>query len=613
MARLWRVFTLILSLSVSSLLAQEVEKEILPELFQQAQTNMEAGNLAQAEQDYLAFANNNPEHELACEALKRVAFSYRSQGRYEGITAIFEKMVNEHSGNADMPAKLVNLVDLCVHHNQYQKGIKICEYLVNRGVVDTNTLAGFKLLSHMYEILNDTKMADHYLQRMLSECQESPHLANYVGYMGNWCNMFNKCHRAMKYYELILKDPKLYGRNLSVYPNVTKCYLKLGEVKTAEKLLETYITEFSEAEGFTKNLNAIGNAYYKDGYYTQAVTAHKHLVDNFPQDSLALDAAANISKSYIALGQFDQADQIVSQLKQQDADNIAELLFDVAGAYRISNLDAKADACFEYVVNNFSDKRNASKSVAGLALRLAQAGDSVSAALTVERSGVDVKSMVASMDAIVKQNIRLGRYQQALDACDYIRANYSADYDRMQELGDKFRAYGGLGKHTDALVAAETLTQLQTDSNGRIRTLYIAIHDYRDLVSKKDKFVADQVIAATIDSMKENIDVCKSDCAVEDVLWTELELMRIRYCHQMGRYRQAVELSSELLVKFPDTLWIQDIYKHLIGNYTYLIKFEKATQQDIDDCKVLCESYLQSWPQGKYVNTAKVWMQKYGQ
>ncbi|CAK7065004.1 MAG: Cell division coordinator CpoB [Desulfovibrio sp.] len=141
-------------------------------------------------------------------------------------------------------------------------------------------------------------------------------------------------------------------RNAAAYLRLGYLNLKMGNTVEADAYFTRMRRQYPLDENIALTYYYWGQYYYDKGEMQAAADEFQYIISNFSESKYARDAALGLARSYVALGYYQEAFDIIEYVQRRwaqlylEAPAVLELMGDVG--YRVGNLDFALDKYMIY-------------------------------------------------------------------------------------------------------------------------------------------------------------------------------------------------------------------------------------------------------------------------
>ncbi|MGB2808045.1 MAG: tetratricopeptide repeat protein, partial [Sedimentisphaerales bacterium] len=320
------------------------------------------------------------------------AETYREQGQYEQAEAIYLQIVTGFPDSNDALEAQKQLTILYIRQDNQPQAEAAFQKL----------LAYFYMHNEIAKAVN--KVADHY--RWSGKYEKAKQLYQYV--VDSWPQA----------------DYAVWSQKSLAASNI-----QLGDDPNADAAIEKLLTNFSQHKQIANAVNMLADECSTLKRYDKARRLYQYIVENCPENELAIWAQRSVVISYIKLGDFAAAKDAVEKLLTDFSEHkhIAKAVNKVADHYRWSKRYEKARQLYQYVVDNWPQAEYAIWSQKSLVISYIQFVDDPNADAAIEKLLANFsqhKQKANAVNMLADECSLLKRYRNARRLYQYFVENF---------------------------------------------------------------------------------------------------------------------------------------------------------------------------------------------
>jgi len=154
-----------------------------------------------------------------------------------------------------------------------------------------------------------------------------------------------------------LPEPQNTENGIQEQKQIIIDYIECANSVSAQAAFDILLADFGNSDLVLPAVYQIGEKFREKAQYKSAISAHKFIVDNFPENKQAVWAQRGLAASYIGLGDMNTAETETQKLIDNyiNAPDIAQSLFEVADTYYWFGKNDKARPLYQMVIDNWPD------------------------------------------------------------------------------------------------------------------------------------------------------------------------------------------------------------------------------------------------------------------
>ncbi|MBU0708023.1 tetratricopeptide repeat protein [Patescibacteria group bacterium] len=180
----------------------------------------------------------------------------------------------------------------------------------------------------------------------------------------------NQYAEAEQVYKSIIQGYPKTDYEFRAQKDLATLYIKMGNIKSAQKTTDTLLNNFSNHPDIAKALLEIGSSYSEKGKEDEAIQLHEYNVRTFPKTEFAMWSQMHIAMSNIRIGNDAAAEAAIDKLLADFSGNeyIAQAVHEIAGHCNWLQKHEKALELHQYVLDNWPRSEQAIWSQMGVAV-----------------------------------------------------------------------------------------------------------------------------------------------------------------------------------------------------------------------------------------------------
>jgi tetratricopeptide (TPR) repeat protein len=200
--------------------------------------------------------------------------------------------------------------------------------------------------------------------------------------------------RAFALYSKIVQTWPESKQAVESQGSIASVYAKIGQEEAADAVIEKLIADFSGNDDIPKVVGAVADAYYEVQRYDKALALYNRIMRTWPESEQARQSQGSIIRVDIRLDREEAANAATEKLIADFSgnDDIAEVVDDVADAYRKVGKYDKAFALYSRIVQTWPKSEQAIRSQACIAQVNIELGREEAAEAAIEKLIADFKN-----------------------------------------------------------------------------------------------------------------------------------------------------------------------------------------------------------------------------
>ncbi|MCM8800322.1 MAG: tetratricopeptide repeat protein [Candidatus Omnitrophica bacterium] len=429
-------------------------------------------------------------------------------------------------------------------------------------------------------------------QRFLDNYPQSKKIPEVNLYIGQ-CYFFEKNYvEALKRFESLLNDPKAERiKDASLYW-IGEVYFSKNDFNQAANYYKNIIDNFSQSLYVRSAYYSLGWCFYQTKDYLKALECFRKLKENYPtKDEFFLNATFKIMDCLYYLRDYQKLkEEVQSYLKINPKDkNLGLLTFYLAEAnYYTGNFQLSYELYFKLIKEIDVEKRIKNLSKLGLGwscIKMEKYKEAEEIFNQIENTSLDTKDKEIFL---LGKATLLNKKQNFLDSLkvydelskkaeqlEVIIQAYLGKADSLYNLARYQEAIGIYKEAIDRLSKEEIFKEFQDKLYYNLAWSYLKAGLFKEAINEFQK-----IASSSEDKMIKVSSLCLAADAYQD----------------SGSYDKAIEVYSEILKNYPNTLY-SDYIQYQIG-LSYLRK------QDYDSAILCFKNLLINFPNSQLLDEA---------
>jgi tetratricopeptide (TPR) repeat protein len=308
---------------------------------------------------------------------------------------------------------------------QYEQAEAIYQKIVTDFPDSFDALEAQKQLTILYIRQDKQPQAEAAFQKLLAFFYMHNEIAKAVNKVADHYGWSGKYEKAKQLYQYVVDNWPQADYAVWSQKSLAASNIRLGDDPNAAAAIEKLLTNFSQHKQIANAVNMLADECSMLKRYDKARRLYQYVVDNCPDNELAIWAQRSVAISNIKLRDDDAARDAVEKLLTNFSEhkNIAKAVNKAADHYRWSGRYEEARRLYQYVVDNWPQADYAIWSQKSLASSNMRLGDDPKAAAATEKlltNFSEHKQIANAVNMLADEFTMLNRFDKALELYQYV-------------------------------------------------------------------------------------------------------------------------------------------------------------------------------------------------